>query len=199
MHIKTMEGLTGAQTNHNLLKVPFRVFKDARRRGDLGVMERAMEYVSDFAGKSQEYQAKAEEGMEEDAKEAKEREKLELEKAIERRREENEELEELEETKEGNPAAKEFTTPDGETAPAPDTLELSPQGKALAQSQPSQQRPGLPALPQHKEPAPPLFPNGDPIPRSAPNPKNQHHSLKPTQRYRSLSFKFPPFLQGCQS
>ena len=163
MHIKTMEGLTGAQTNHNLLKVPFRVFKDARRRGDLGVMERAMEYVSDFAGKSQEYQAEAEEGMEEDAKEAKEREKLELEKAIERRREENEELEELEETKEGNPAAKEFTTPDGETAPAPDTLELSPQGKALAQSQPSQQKPGLPA-----------------IPPAAPNTKNQPHLYSQT-------------------
>ena len=59
MHVKTMEGLSGAHTNYNLLKVPFRVYKDARRRGDLGVMERAMGYVSDFAGKSQEYQAEA--------------------------------------------------------------------------------------------------------------------------------------------
>ena len=66
MHVKTMEGLSGAHTNYNLLKVPFRVYKDARRRGDLGVMERAMGYVSDFAGKSQEYQAEAEEGMAEE-------------------------------------------------------------------------------------------------------------------------------------
>lgn len=132
MHIKTMEGLTGARTNHNLLKVPFRVYKDARRRGDLGVMERAMEYVSDFAGKSQEYQAEAEEGMEEDAKEARERERLELEKAIERQKEEGEKPEE---------------TTERETAPKTDTLVLSPEGKALSQTQPSQPEPEHPILP----------------------------------------------------
>lgn len=126
MHIKTMEGLTGAHTNHNLLKVPFRVYKDARRRGDLGVMERAMDYASDFAGKREEYRAEAEEGMEEDAKEAKEQEKLELERAIEKRKEESEKLEE---------------TKEGEIAPKADTLELSPEGKALSQNQPSQPQP----------------------------------------------------------
>lgn len=115
MHIKTMEGLTGAHTNHNLLKTPIRVFKEARRRGDMATMERAMDYASDFAGKTQEYQAKAEEGMKEDAKEATEREKLELEKAIERRKEEREKLEETTE----------------ETTLKADTLELSEAGKAL--------------------------------------------------------------------
>ena len=45
MHVKTMEGLAGASTNYNLLKVPVRVFKEARRRGDMGTMERAMEYA----------------------------------------------------------------------------------------------------------------------------------------------------------
>ena len=30
MHVKTMEGLSGAHTNYNLLKVPFRVYKIGR-------------------------------------------------------------------------------------------------------------------------------------------------------------------------
>ena len=39
MHVKTMEGLAGADTNMKLLQTPFRVYKDARRRGDTAVME----------------------------------------------------------------------------------------------------------------------------------------------------------------
>ncbi|EOS22857.1 hypothetical protein C806_03478 [Lachnospiraceae bacterium 3-1] len=124
MHIKTMEGLTGANTNYNLLKVPFRVYKDARRRGDMAVMERAMNYASDFAGKVQEYQTEAEEGMEEDSKEAKEHEKLTLEKAIEKRKEEQEKQEE--EMQE-------------DTAPKADTLEISETGKAFAKQETVQQ------------------------------------------------------------
>lgn len=125
MHIKTMEGLTGANTNHNLLKVPFRVFKEARRRGDMATMERAMDYVSDFAGKTQEYQAEADEGMEEDAEEAKERKKLDLEKAIEKRKEEREALEEKTE---------------GKTTPNADILEISEAGKAFSENQEIQQK-----------------------------------------------------------
>ena len=45
MHTKTMEGLAGAGTNMKLLNTPFRVYKDAKRRGDTAVMERAMGYV----------------------------------------------------------------------------------------------------------------------------------------------------------
>lgn len=45
-----MEGLAGAKTNMDLLNTPFRVYKDARRRGDLATMERAMGYVKDFSG-----------------------------------------------------------------------------------------------------------------------------------------------------
>ena len=126
MHVKTMEGLSGAHTNYNLLKVPFRVYKDARRRGDLGVMERAMGYVSDFAGKSQEYQAEAEEGRAEEREEAREREKLELEKAIEKRKAEG---------------GKTEGTQEGEPSPKTDTLELSPEGKAISQNCPSQNKP----------------------------------------------------------
>ena len=69
MHTKTMEGLAGANTNMKLLNTPFHVYKDAERRGDTAVMERAMGYVGDFAEKAEDYQKKAEKGMKEDAKE----------------------------------------------------------------------------------------------------------------------------------
>ncbi|MEY8519144.1 hypothetical protein AALC25_20070 [Lachnospiraceae bacterium 29-84] len=41
--------------NMKLLNTPFRVYKDAERRGDLTVMERAMGYVGEFADKAEEY------------------------------------------------------------------------------------------------------------------------------------------------
>ena len=93
MHTKTMEGLAGAGTNMKLLNTPFRVYKDAERRGDTAVMERAMGYVGDFAEKAEDYQKKAEKGMKEDAKEAREKAKTEQENAIQKRKEEREELE----------------------------------------------------------------------------------------------------------
>lgn len=93
MHTKTMEGLAGASTNMKMLNTPFGVYKEARRKGDTAVMERAMGYVNEFAGKAEEYQKKAEEGMKEDAKEAREKAELEQENAIRKRKEEREELE----------------------------------------------------------------------------------------------------------
>ena len=93
MHTKTMEGLAGASMNMKLLNTPFRVYKDAERRGDTAVMERAMGYVGDFAEKAEDYQKKAEKGMKEDAKEAREKAKTEQENAIRKRKEEREELE----------------------------------------------------------------------------------------------------------
>ena len=68
IHTKTMEGLAGASMNMKLLNTPFRVYKDAERRGDTAVMERAMGYVGDFAEKAEDYQKKAEKGMKEEAK-----------------------------------------------------------------------------------------------------------------------------------
>lgn len=94
MNTKTMEGLVGARTNINLLNTPFRVYKEARRRGDTAVMERAMGYVNEFSDKSEEYQAEADRGMEEDAEAAREKAKAEREKAIRKRKEERRELEE---------------------------------------------------------------------------------------------------------
>ena len=46
MNTKTMEGLVGARTNIELLNTPFRVFKEARRKGDTETMKRAMGYVN---------------------------------------------------------------------------------------------------------------------------------------------------------
>ena len=93
MHAKTMEGLAGASMSMKLLNTPFRVYKDAERRGDTAVMERAMGYVGDFAEKAEDYQKKAEKGMKEDAKEAKEKAKMEQENAIRKRKEKREEQE----------------------------------------------------------------------------------------------------------
>lgn len=93
MHTKTMEGLVGANMNMKLLNTPFRVYKEARQKGDTGAMERAMGYVNDYSGKAEEYMEKAEKGMEEDAEEAREKAKAEREKAIQKRSKEREELE----------------------------------------------------------------------------------------------------------
>ena len=93
MHTKTMEGLAGASMNMKLLNTPFRVYKDAERRGDTAVMERAMGYVGEFADKAENYQKKAEEGMKEEREEAREKAKTEQENAIQKRKEEREEQE----------------------------------------------------------------------------------------------------------
>lgn len=126
MNAKTMEGLTGARTNQNLLNTPMRVFKDARRRGDMATMERAMQYAGDFADKTKEYQTKADEGMEEDAKEAKETAKVEQAKVIEKLREDREEAQErIEESKET------------------DIVEISSEGKSLLEENTNPNQGGL--------------------------------------------------------
>ncbi len=93
MHAMTMEGLVGARMNVNLIDTPMRVYNEAKRKGDTAKMERAMGYVNEFQNKAEEYQVKADKGMEEDAKEAKEKAELEREKVIKKRREECEKFE----------------------------------------------------------------------------------------------------------
>ena len=85
MNTKTMEGLVGARTNMNLVNTPMRVFKEARRKGNTAAMERAMGYAAEFSDK-----AEADKGMEEDAREAREKAKLQCEEAIRKRGEEQE-------------------------------------------------------------------------------------------------------------
>ncbi len=118
MNTKTMEGLVGARTNMNLLNTPMRVFKEARRKGDMATMERAMGYVGEFSDKADEYKAEADKGMEEDAREAREKAKLQCEEAIRNRREEHEKLEgKIEESRDAD-----INT---------DTVEISEEGKLL--------------------------------------------------------------------
>lgn len=118
MNTKTMEGLVGARTNMNLVNTPMRVFKEARRKGDTATMERAMGYADEFFSKAEDYKAEADKGMEEDAREAREKEKLQREEAIQKRREEREKLEaKIEENRNADTNA--------------DTVEISEEGKVL--------------------------------------------------------------------
>lgn len=156
MHTKTMEGLIGARTNMDMTNVPMRVFKEARRKGDTATMERAMGYVNDFEDRAYQYKDTAEEGMKEEAEEARAKKKQELEEQIEKRREERKELESQREQERIESQKKQETnrTPDGTdnieitvnspadgnisgeaapTLPKADTIEISPEGRALSE------------------------------------------------------------------
>lgn len=123
MNTKTMEGLVGAGTNMKMTETPMRVFKEARRRGDIATMERAMGYVSEFSERSGEYKSEADQGMKEDAEEARKKAELEAEKAIQKRKEEREQQkEQLEESK------------NKDQDNVVDVVEISEDGKGLSQS-----------------------------------------------------------------
>ncbi len=77
MHVKAMEGLMGAAVNVDMMKVPMRIYREAERRGDLGMMERSMQYATEFSGRKEEYQEKMEQGMELEQEERKEEERRE--------------------------------------------------------------------------------------------------------------------------
>ena len=126
MNAKTMEGLVGANSNINLINTPMRIYKDARRRGDTAMMERAMGYVTEFEGRAQEYKGKADEGMEEEARAEREKAEAEREEAVQRRKAEREEWEErIADSKEER-----ADTDPKETEAC--VLEISEEGKALA-------------------------------------------------------------------
>lgn len=94
MNTKTMEGLVGARTNMNLLNTPFRVYKEARLKGDTARMEQAMGYMKDFHEDAYEYKEEADEGMKQDAEETRRIAEEQREEAIRKHREEREKLEE---------------------------------------------------------------------------------------------------------
>ena len=93
MHVKTMEGLVGAKTNMNLMNMPMRVYKEARRKGDSETMERAMGYASECSDRAEEYKTEADEGMKKDAEEARKIAKEQREEAIQNRRDERDKRE----------------------------------------------------------------------------------------------------------
>lgn len=121
MHTKTMEGLIGARTNMEMLNTPFRVFKEARLKGDTAMMERAMGYMNECEEHAYEYKEVADEGMKKDAEETRKIAEKQREEMIQNRREEREEqqkrLEEEREAKQNHKAA--------------DTVEISEEGKVL--------------------------------------------------------------------
>lgn len=118
MNTKIMEGLAGAGTNMDLINVPMRVFKAARLKGDTSAMERAMGYAGELRTSAEAYRSKAEEGLKEEAIEAREKQNEAREEAVRKRREEREKLEK--EPLENRDA-------DAGT----DTVEISEEGKIL--------------------------------------------------------------------
>ena len=125
MHTKTMEGLIGARTNMNLMNTPMRVYKEARRKGDSGTMERAMGYANECSDRAEEYKAEVDEGMKKDAQEMRRIAREQREEAIQKRRDEREKLKKkMEENKNGD-----ANTDTKETSAC--LLEISEEGKAL--------------------------------------------------------------------
>ena len=118
MHAKTMEGLVGARTNMELLNNPFRVYKEARLKGDTAKMEQAMDYMGDCTEAAYDYKEKADEGMKKDEEETRRIAEEQCEEAIRKRKEEREKLEErLEENRNADTNT--------------DTVEISTEGKVL--------------------------------------------------------------------
>ena len=121
MHTKTMEGLIGARTNMEMLNTPFRVFKEARRKGDTAMMERAMGYMGDFHEDAYEYKEVADEGMKKDVEETRKIAEEQREEMIQNRRDEREEQQKkLEEERKENKGDN-----------IVDTVEISEDGKVL--------------------------------------------------------------------
>ncbi len=121
MNTKTMEGLVGARVNMDLLNTPFRVYKEARREGDTATMERAMGYVDDFSDRADGYKAKADEGMKQDAEDAREKLRTDCEEAARERRKEREAFEQ----KIAEKREEETKT---------DTVEISEEGRSLEEN-----------------------------------------------------------------
>lgn len=121
MHTKTMEGLIGARTNMELMNTPFRVFKEARRKGDTEMMKRAMGYMNECEEDAYEYKEIADEGMKKDVEETRRIAEEQREEMIKNCREEREEqqkkLEEARQEKQDNKPV--------------DTVEISEDGKVL--------------------------------------------------------------------
>lgn len=90
----SMEALLGASYNAKMVDVPMKSYKEASRKGDIGGMERAMGYATDFTKKANDYKEKAQEELIKEQKEERKKEKLERDMAVEKRRKEAKEFEE---------------------------------------------------------------------------------------------------------
>ena len=88
MKAGTMEGLIGAGINMKMVDTPMRVYKEARRKGDLGAMERAMGYASEFQDTAYDYKEKAEKELRKEMEENREEQQREREEALAERQKE---------------------------------------------------------------------------------------------------------------
>jgi len=124
MNVKTMEGLAGAGAAVSMMSVPMAAAEEAERKGDMDKMARALGYAAGLKEQAGEYSEKATQGMELDAKEAKEQEKLRQEQLIRTRKEEQEQQE------------KQLEAGTGDTKePRFDSAEISEEGRELAKTE----------------------------------------------------------------
>lgn len=106
MIARTAEGLIGANVAMKEIRTPMKVFKEARARGDTDKMKRAMGYVEKCSDDAWEHKAKADEGLKQEAVEAKEKAQLEREELEQRLKENRRETEKrIEEARNGENAA----------------------------------------------------------------------------------------------
>lgn len=117
MNVKTMEGLAGASASIRMISTPMSVADEAERKGDTDKMQRALGYAAGLTEQAADYGEKASEGMKLDAREAKEKEKLQQKELVEARIKEREEQEKRIEAKRQEDAD-------------PDTVEISEEGRA---------------------------------------------------------------------
>lgn len=94
MNVQMMDGLLGASSHIKLAGTPMSVYHQASAEGDTEKMKRALGYTSECTEKASKYQEKLDEGMKAEAKDEREKTKLEQEAAIEKRREEHKRTEE---------------------------------------------------------------------------------------------------------
>lgn len=106
MLANTTGNLLGANTAMDVIQTPMKVYKEARARGDTAVMKRAMGYVENCSDDAWEHKAKADEGLKQEAIEAKEKAQLEREELEQRLKENRRETEKrIEEARKGENAA----------------------------------------------------------------------------------------------
>lgn len=105
MIAKVTGNLIGANVAMDEIRTPMKVFKEARARGDKETMDRAMGYVGSLNDDAWDYKKKADEGIKEEAVEAKEKERLEKEELANRIKESFDEVEKALTEASDNPAA----------------------------------------------------------------------------------------------
>lgn len=126
MQAKTATGLIGANAYLQETRVPMKIFKEARAEGDTAKMERAMGYVGKLGSTALEHKKLADEGLEEDAKQAREEAKQRQEELAQRIKDNRAEAEKkLEETREDYTASSE-TAEEGTVEAVPDKTEIVP-------------------------------------------------------------------------